>query len=127
MLLIVRQDNGLLGPPFAGPHLLVSLGHENRNNYRRDYSCIVLYDLLSYRDPTCLPLNLYPLEIPPNNLLEIDWGIGTSSHTAKLAEKNRGMVHGGPEVMKDQVLMNLGVAQLKDASLQSCLEPHHVQ
>ena len=93
----------------------------SRNNYRGYHPSIVLYDLLPYRDLTCLLLPLYPLEILPINLLQIGWAIRTSNHTAELVKKHRRTVHGATEVMKDQVLMNLAVAQLKPASLQSRL------
>ena len=129
-MLIGRPNNRLLrlrGLPFAGFHFYINIRNESRNHYRGYYPVSVLYNLLSYRNPTCLPLYLHPLEVLPTNLLEISRVIRTSSHMAKLAKKHRGTAHGASEVVKDQVLMNSGVAQLEDASLQHCLKSRHVQ
>ena len=62
------------------------------------------------RNPPHLTFQLYPLEIPPANLLEIGQAIRTSNHMAKLSEKHHRTVHGATEVMKDQVLMDLPVS-----------------
>ena len=53
--------------------------------------------------------------------------IYSSSHMAELMEKDCGAGHAPADVMKKKVLMNPGVAQLKDASLQHCHKPLHVQ
>ena len=91
-----------------------------------------LYDLLSYRQLLALgrarpPLDLHPLEIPPTDLKEIRWPIGSSSHTAQLAKENRGPGHAAANVMKQEVLMDPRVGQLEAASLQRCHESLHVQ
>ena len=44
-------------------------------------------------------LYLHPLEIPPTDLKEIRWAIGSSSHIAQLAKKNRGAGHAPANVM----------------------------
>ena len=66
-------------------------------------------------------MNHHPLEVLPANLVEIGWVIQTSNHTAELAKKYCGTVHGATEMMKDQVLMNPAVGQLEAASLQRAL------
>ena len=65
-------------------------------------------------------LHLHPLEVSPADLKEIRRAIGSSSHSAQLAEKNRGAGHAPANVMKQEVLMDPRVAQLEHASLQSC-------
>ena len=124
---MVRQAHGFIGPLFVRRSLLLNLWYGSRNNHRGYHPSIVLYDLLSYQDSTRLPLKLYPLEIPPTNLLKISWAIRTSNHMAELVKKYCGTAHGATEMMKDQVLMNPAVAQLKHTSLQSGLESLHIQ
>ena len=109
LLLIVRQAVELLRPLFAGLHLLVSYRCGIGNHHRGYHPSVILHDLFLYRDLTRLTLQLNPLEIPPANLLKIGRAIGTSNHTAELTKKHHGTVHGLPEVMKDQVLMNPAV------------------
>ena len=126
----------ILGDLYRGIRLLLHcvLGHrfESRNNDRGDHPVIALYDLLSHRQLlalrwACSSLNLHPLQIPPTDLKEIRWAIGSSSHIAKLPEKNSGSGHAAANVMKQEALMDPRVAQLEDASLQSCHESLHVQ
>ena len=99
LLFIVRWDDRLLRPLFAGLHRFISDWYESRNDHGGYHPCLVLYNLLSYRNPPCPSLYLNPLKIPPTDLLEIGWAIGTSNHTAELTQKNCGTVHGGSEVV----------------------------
>ena len=98
----------LLGDLHRGIRLLLHrvLSHwlESRNNDRGYYSIIVLYDLLSNRQLLTLrrtrsSLDLYPLQIPPTDLKEIRWTIGSSSHIAQFAEENGGPGHAAANVM----------------------------
>ena len=126
----------LLGARHRGIRLLLHciLGHrlESRNNDRGYYPLIVLYDLLSNRQLLALrrtspPLDLHPLEVPPTDLKEIRWPIGSSGHIAQLSKENRGTGHAVANVMKQEVLMDPRVAQLEPASLQCGDQPLRVQ
>ena len=85
-------------------HRILSHRLESRNNDRGNYPLIVLYDLLSHWQllalrRTCPSLDLHPLKIPPTDLKEIRWAIGSSSHIAQLAKENGGLGHAAANVM----------------------------
>ena len=113
MLLIVWQACRLLGPLITG---LCPVRKDYRGHHPGD---LILHNFLLHRNRRTPLLHLHPLEIPPTNFLECGWAKWTSNHTAGFAKKNCGMVHGGPKVMKDQVLMNPRVHELKPFCLQS--------
>ena len=85
-------------------HCVLSRRFESRNNYRGYHPGIVLYDLLSHWQLLTLrrtrpPLDLHPLQVPPTDLKEIRWAIGSSSHTAQFAKENCGPGHAVANVM----------------------------
>ena len=87
-------------------HRILENQRESRNNDRGYYPIIVLYDLLSHQQLLALgrarsSLDLHPLEVPPTNLEEIGWAIGSSSHIAELAEKDGGLGHAPADMMQE--------------------------
>ena len=63
------------------------------------------------------PLHLHPLKIHLADLSQLGWPIQTSSHMNQLPEEYSRLVHGGPYVMKDHVLVGLAVRHLKPSIL----------
>ena len=85
-------------------HRVLSRQIESRNNDGGYYPLIVLYDLLSNQQLLALrwtspPLDLHPLQVPPTDLKEIRWAIGSSSHIAEFSEENGGPGHAAANVM----------------------------
>ena len=120
---IVESDSSSIASSATGSRVGTMTGY---------YPFIVLYNLLSNQQLLALrrtrpPCHLHPLKIPPTDLKEIRRAIGSSSHTAQLAEKDGGLAHAAADVMKQQVLMDPRVGQLEPASLQSCDQSLHVQ
>ena len=85
-------------------HCVLGNRRESRNDHRGYHPSIVLYDLLSHRQLLALrwarsPLDLHPLQVPPTNLKEIGWAIGSSSHIAQFSKENGGLGHAAANVM----------------------------
>ena len=81
-----------------------------------------MFNLLLHSNGQLSPSNLQPLQVPPADFFQGSWSIGISNHTACLLEEDCTLVHGRPQMMKDQILMSLTVAQLKPSSFQRCEE-----
>ena len=114
-MLLLFAHGLIAGPHIAGP-LFAGL-RPIRKHHCGHHSCdLILHNFFPNRSWINVVLKLHLLEIPPTDLLELGWAIRTSNHMGGLAKKDHGMAHGGPKVMKDQVLMDPSVRELEPTS-----------